>query len=199
MTEQTVVIFSIGNPGAITRHSCGHLALKHYVDHFGGKQLTKSSIYSMTSINGLVFVKSNSHMNESDKPLKKFFDQQKLRPDQVITLIVYDDFESDLGKVKISKFKKNESHNGIKAIQKSFKDYGDNFYKLGLGIGPKPQNASKDTMASWVLSTFRPQEKEILENKTIPLSIDYIEYVLEVEDDIADCNKVNSYFTKNSN
>lgn len=152
----------------------------------------------MTTVNNIILLKSNSYMNESDKALKKFFDQHKLRPDQVITIILYDDFESDLGKVKISQFKKNESHNGIKAIQKSFKDYHDTFYKLGLGIGPKPSNASKDTMASWVLSAFNQNEKEVLESKSIPLAIDYLEYIIEVEGDIADCNKVNAYFAKQS-
>lgn len=178
----------------MTRHSCGHLGLKHLADHYNAKQLVKSSVYSMTSVNNLILVKSNAYMNESDKALKKFFDQNKLRPDQATVVIVFDDFEANLGKVKLSQFKKNESHNGIKSIQKAYKEY--NFYKLGMGIGPKPNSATKDTMASWVLSGFRQSEKEELEAVTMPLVLDYMDYILEVEGDIADCNKVNAYFAR---
>lgn len=148
----------------------------------------------MTSVNNLILVKSNAYMNESDKALKKFFDQNKLRSDQATVVIVFDDFEANLGKVKLSQFKKNESHNGIKSIQKAYKEY--NFYKLGMGIGPKPNSATKDTMASWVLSGFRQSEKEELEAVTMPLVLDYMDYILEVEGDIADCNKVNAYFAR---
>lgn len=137
-------------------------------------------------------------MNESDKAIKKFLESHKIRPDQCTIIILYDDFESHIGKVKISKFKKNESHNGIKAVTKYLKDKAENCYKLGVGIGPKPSNASKDTMADWVLSSFKQLEKEVLENKSIPLVIDYIDYIIEVEGEIDDCNKVNAYFAKNT-
>lgn len=181
----------------MNRHSVGHLVLKSVMDHLGAKQLVKSSVYSSSTIENLVFVKSNSYMNESDKALKKFFESNKISSDQVILVVLYDDFENDLGKVKISKFKKNESHNGIKSVLKYMKN-GDNVYKLGVGIGPKPSNATRDTMADWVLSPFRLQDKEVLESKGIPLAIDYIDYILEVEGEVGDTNKVNAYFSKHS-
>lgn len=195
--DSPIVIFSIGNPGPVTRHSCGHLVLKHVISHLGATQLRNSSVYSATSLNNVHLVKSNAYMNESDKAIKKFFDSNKIRPHQCTIIIIYDDFESNLGRVKISKFKKNESHNGVKSVQKYLQDRAEDCYKLGVGIGPKPSNASKDTMADWVLSSFKQLEKEVLEIKSIPLVIDYIDYIIEVEGEIDDCNKVNVYFSKN--
>lgn len=167
------------------------------MSHLGAKQLVKSSVYSSSNLGNLMFVKSNAYMNESDKALKKFFETNKILPDQVTLVVLYDDFENDLGKVKISKFKKNESHNGIKSVLKYMKN-GDNVFKLGVGIGPKPSNATRHTMADWVLSPFRLQDKEILESKGIPLAIDYIDFILEVEGEVGDPQKVNAYFSKNS-
>ncbi|EGV61262.1 peptidyl-tRNA hydrolase [Yamadazyma tenuis] len=195
MSDSQFVIFSIGNPGAIARHSCGHLVLKAAMEHFGAKQLQKSGVYSSSSINNITFVKSNCYMNESEKALKRYFEANKKRPDSAIVIVLYDDFELDLGRVRISQFKKNESHNGVKSVSRVFQEM-KNFYKLGVGIGPKPVSATKDTIATWVLSNFRLQEKEVLEQKGIPLAIDYLEYIVEAEGEVADCNKVNAYFTK---
>lgn len=186
-----IVLFSIGNPGPLTRHSCGHYALEQLIDYFGAPQLVKSSTFSYTAIRLLNLVKSNAYMNESDKAIRKYCEKHKVKTETPI-FVLYDDFETPLGRIKISEFKKNESHNGIKSLRNHAQ------YKLGIGIGPKPQSASRDTMASWVLSPFTQNEREILKSKSIPMLIDYVEFIEEVEGEIDDCTKVNSYFSKNS-
>lgn len=185
-----IVIFSIGNPGAITRHSIGHLALKGIIEHLGAKQLIKHATFSATTCNNVALVKSNVYMNESDKALRKYFND---RSPSGILIIVYDNFDLDLSKVKLSKLKPNSSHNGLRSVARFVNT--DNVYTLGIGIGPKPSNGSKDTMADWVLSPVRANEREILESKSFPLVLDYIDYIIETED-IGDVNKVNSYVSK---
>ncbi|RLV95708.1 Peptidyl-tRNA hydrolase [Spathaspora sp. JA1] len=188
-----IIVLSIGNPGSITRHSVGHFIYAHLVTNYALPQPTKHSTYSFTSNEEIILVKSNTYMNESSKAWIKFQDKQRV-PSDAIVLILYDDFESDLGVVKIGKFKKNESHNGIRNLMTCLSDR-DNVYKLGVGIGPKPVGANKESMASWVLSGFKQNEKEKLGNISLPKVVAYLDEIIETEK-VGDVNKLNAKITK---
>ncbi|KAK6457723.1 peptidyl-tRNA hydrolase [Scheffersomyces xylosifermentans] len=201
MSLETLIFFSVGNPGPATRHSTGHIMLRYLQDYFDLRELTKKAQYSITktSNNGIILVKSNSYMNESNKALKQFLDGERIKLNESSVLVIlYDDFENNLGKVKISTFKKNESHNGIKSIQNliSSKYNTATVYKLGIGIGPKPHKASKDTMSSWVLSKFNAEEAKVLEDTSFDLLTDYMDEIIERDGEIGDCNKFNAHMTK---
>lgn len=196
--SKQIVFYSIGNPGPITRHSVGHLALHEMIGSFRAKSLVKKSSYSITLFENLTFVKSNSYMNESNKLLKSFLEQECIRLSQIILVILYDDFELPIPKVKISTLKKNESHNGIKSLQKILSSQSSlsTIFKLGIGIGPKPSNPSKDTMSSWVLANFKQVEKENLMENAMSMMFGYVSHIIESNGDIKDCNKLNAKMTK---
>ena len=183
----------------MTRHSVAHLMLKHilsFIPYTPG--LIKKSIYSISSTDSITYLKSNSYMNESFKSWNKFkIDNKRLINAGPIIFIIYDDFEKNLGNIRISKFKKNESHNGLKGL-KNVLDDNDNMdvYLLGIGIGPKPQGANKETMSNWVLSGFKMEEKMKLENETVELLELYIREIIELDGNIGDVNKFNSRLTK---
>ncbi|CAN3377086.1 hypothetical protein DIURU_002087 [Diutina rugosa] len=165
----TVVVFSIGNPGPSNRHSVGHQALAQLSSH--AKQLTKHKLYSsVVDSDGTVFARSGSYMNESQRAFDAMIKDNRINLAHDAIFVVFDDFELALGKVRLAEFKKNESHNGVKCIHHWLQQQGldHNVYKLGIGIGPKPQNASKDTMAAWVLSDFKPEEKLRLKEEVWP-------------------------------
>lgn len=202
VNDKELVIFSIGNPGPMNRHSAGHLVLKELVDGFNGKQLIKASgkgKYYYTAIDGIAFVKSNAYMNESGEALKQYLQNEKVRAGQITLIILYDEFDLPLNKVKLSPFKKNESHNGVKCVRnlllQSYPTVAA--FKLGVGIGPKPQNASKDTMASWVLSNFKESEKQALLETSVPLVFKYIEAMLQNNGVIKDCQRIANYVNMN--
>lgn len=204
VAEKEFIIFSIGNPGSTNRHSTGHIVMKALIEYFGAKQLFKplsNSMYSMTEVDNIALVKSNNYMNDSNKLLKQYIEQEKIGLRQAVLIIVYDEFDLDLGKVKISPFKKNESHNGIRSIKEYISRQSADLtvYKLGIGIGPKPSNATTSTMSSWVLSNFKPDERQIIDNLSIPLAINYIDHVIDLNGEIQDCSKLNASFTKRSN
>ena len=196
-----LIFFSIGNPGSIARHSVGHLMLRNlltFIPYTPG--LTKQSTYSISNIDSITFLKSNTYMNESSKAWNKFkIDNKRLINYGPIVFIIYDDFERNLGTLRISKFnsKKNESHNGLKNLKNVFDD-NDNIdvYLLGIGIGPKPQGANKEIMGNWVLSQFKIDEKLKLENESIELLKLYIDEIIKLNGDINDVNKFNSKMTK---
>ncbi|CAN3360318.1 peptidyl-tRNA hydrolase [Diutina catenulata] len=190
-----VVVFSIGNPGPSSRHSVGHQALGYLASHC--KQLQKQKTYAVTSdCDGDVFARSGSMMNESAKSFEQFVADQRINLAHDLVLILYDDFELDLGKVSLGQFKKNESHNGLRSIhQWCVRQPSDlNVYKLGVGIGPKPQNATKDTMAAWVLKDFGAAEKQRLLSETWP-KLDRMMAELNCEDPI-NCAKITKRVNK---
>lgn len=189
-----IIFFSLGNPGPLTRHSVGHYVLKNIADGLGAKQLVKKGKYSVTSVDDVMLVKSNLYMNESGELLRQFLLKERIGDSTVV--VVYDDFELDLPKVRLREFKvKNESHNGIKSVWKLLQSSNHEAYKLGVGVGPKPSGASKDAMANFVLSDFKPEEKEQL-----AVSMDYVyQYVNEIiqsEGLVGDCNRLNSKIAK---
>lgn len=226
-----IIFFSIGNPGPITRHSVGHFMLKRLMESSSTtsiKQLSNYSSYSLSvdSFNNIIYIKSNTYMNESSKAWNKFKlskeyrsfikeqDQDQDHHDQIVSVIIlYDDFENNLGTIKLKQFKKksnnNESHNGLKNLKLSMIDgnsnnaTGEAIYLLGIGIGPKPNNnPSGEIMRQWILSPFNKQsEKYKLETESFKLLQLYIDTMIEqISNDndgiIKDVNKFNAKMTK---
>ncbi|KAL6452574.1 pth Peptidyl-tRNA hydrolase [Candida maltosa Xu316] len=165
------------------------------------KQLTKqspSATYSISIDSDVVYVHSNTFMNESSKAWLSFTKSEKKTVfvgDGNVVLVLYDDFESELGSVKLSRFKKNESHNGLKDLKKVVDD-GDGVFLLGIGIGPKPVAATRDTMARWVLSPFNANEKARLDNEVLDLVNLYIGEIESVGGEKSDVNKFNARMKK---
>lgn len=186
-----IVLFSVGNPGPMNRHSTGHYVLKKLADAFGAKQMAKKGKYSATQFGNVHFVKSNAYMNESGAPLKAYLRTERLA--QCVVVVVYDDFELAMPKARLQRFKKNESHNGVKSVAREVE--GVEAYKLGVGIGPKPQAASKDTMAAWVLADFKPEEKAKLET-AMQYVFKLVDALVSADGDVGDCNKLNARVTK---
>ncbi|ODV77300.1 peptidyl-tRNA hydrolase [Suhomyces tanzawaensis NRRL Y-17324] len=196
----TVVIFSIGNPGPVNRHSAGHLMLLKLMEHYDASPLVKGGKgkYSSSQVGegSVIFAKSNCYMNESGQALKDFTASERLSLESII-VVLYDDFENKLGKVKLSPFKAKESHNGLKSIYQFLgPSRYENCFKLGVGIGPKPSNASRDSMASWVLSAFKMDEKQVLVTDGVELLVMYLQEFLERDGHIPDFNKFNAHMTK---
>ncbi|KAI5959536.1 hypothetical protein KGF57_002061 [Candida theae] len=196
----SLVLFSIGNPGPSNRHSAGHLMLKLLLDNYASsvKQLLPKSTYSITSNtdNSLIFIKSNTYMNESAKAWTKIMANEKL-PNDSIVIILYDDFENDIPSVKLSKFKKNESHNGVKNLMGGMQNETRfQIFKLGIGIGPKPAQASRDTMSSWVLSPFTMDQKQAIMTQSFDLCLYYLQQIAETGGEIGDVGKFDAKVKK---
>ncbi|KAG2733979.1 hypothetical protein G9P44_003504 [Scheffersomyces stipitis] len=178
----------------MNRHSTGHFILKHLVEYFSAKQLVRRGDYSVTRTNdySIVLVKSNTYMNESGRGFRQFVDNEDFQPSQSIVVILYDDFDNKLGKVKLSELKKNESHNGIRDISRALHGIKSDvkIYKLGIGIGPKPSKASGAIVSNWVLSKFTDEELTILRGTSFNLVTKYVDEIYE-NNAVGDCNLLN--------
>ncbi|MGQ9856012.1 MAG: aminoacyl-tRNA hydrolase [Fervidobacterium sp.] len=173
-----MIIIGLGNPGEKyenTRHNVGFMVLD---------KLSKSwkrgpnYLYSDINIFGekVRLVKPTTYMNLSGEVFKY------LPHDDII--VVYDDLDLPLGRIRIRKNGSAGGHNGIKSI---ISYIGQDFPRIRIGIGPKPQDIDA---ADYVLSNFSPEEFEKLE-KVIEMTINAIESVISEGIDKA-MNKYNS-------
>ena len=174
------IITGLGNPGDKykgTRHNIGfvitgELASKYNIE---GKFNSKfDSILAKGNIKGeeILILQPMTFMNLSGEALIKVLNWYNIAPEDI--LVIFDDINLDLGRIRFRDSGTDGGHNGIKSIIESLGGFKD-FPRLKIGIGPNPGST---LMKSYVLQEFNQSEKQILE-KIIPLSIEGIEVFLE--------------------
>ena len=169
------LIVGLGNPGKEylkTKHNAGFMALDYFLNDqefkkkFDGLMLEKN-----IDTEKVIFFKPMSFMNLSGMPIAKIVNYYSIKPEDI--LIIHDDLDLDLGKMKLKKGGKSGGHNGIKSIEQQLKS--TNFNRLKIGIGRPEQQ----TVSDYVLSKFSKSELEkinfgIIENIVIDfIKIDF--------------------------
>jgi PTH1 family peptidyl-tRNA hydrolase len=174
------VIVGLGNPGEEyknTRHNAGfmvtgELASRHNIDgRFNNKF---NSIIGKGIIENIevLIVQPMTFMNLSGNAVAKILNWYNIEPDEL--LVIFDDVNLNLGKIRFRPSGSDGGHNGIKSIIENLGGY-DNFPRLKVGIGPKPEYMS---LEAFVLQEFSKSEREIL-GKVIPVCAEGIEEYLK--------------------
>lgn len=159
------VILGIGNPGKkyqFTRHNVGFQIL----DAFGqNHNLTfrpaKSDFYyaeGMLSAFRFFLIKPTTYVNNTGIIIKELIDDYNLHIDDL--LVIYDDTNLELGKIRIRKSGSDGGHNGIKSIIYNLESQDFNRVRVGIS---RPDN-SQD-LADFVLSEFSEEDNHIIEEK----------------------------------
>ena len=160
------LIVGLGNPEneyKNTRHNMGFdtinvLAEKHNI------QMNKSKFDAITGdgqIEGekVILVKPQTFMNLSGKSVIQFFNFYKVDIEHLI--VIYDDMDVDIGKIKIRKKDGPGSHNGMKSLVNELNS--QDFPRVRVGIGkPKFNN----DMINYVIGSIPEEEKTILNEST---------------------------------
>lgn len=194
MRPVSLFIASLGNPPPYhsTRHSAGHIALKHLQSRLNLPSFTlKSRPYGGGHVSEGADVgrpeftlwQSPSLMNVSGPPLLKawrnFLDVQSVSPNLPVAglVILHDEMEIDSGKVKVKRGNTSpRGHNGLKSVKSSLQSaglmdgLGDRYIKVGIGIG-RPSGGTRDTrdVSAYVLGQLTAKEKDGLEDATSEL------------------------------
>ena len=168
------LIFGLGNKGLQyehTRHNFGFLLADKLIE-------TNQLVPQGTKFDGKVFVgqiankkviliKPQSYMNNSGSAVLSASQFYKIDPSNII--ILHDDLDLNLGKIKAKIGGGNGGHNGLKDIDEKI---GKNYYRIRLGIGnPRDaKNIDEDLInkqdhdvVNYVLSKFSTKELEIVE------------------------------------
>lgn len=162
--KPSLLIVGLGNPGASyanTRHNAGFLGVDVLADAFGeGNWKARDKFTSMCREGRIVtapalFAKPQTFMNLSGEALRKMLDFYKLNSAQ--TLVLCDDVDLPLGTLRLKASGGPGTHNGLKSV---VEHAGEDFPRLRIGIGPKPETGD---LSVWVLSVFSAEERSILE------------------------------------
>lgn len=136
------LIIGLGNPEPEynkTRHNMGFdvinkLAKKYNIN------LNKNNfnaIYQNAIIEGekVILVKPQTYMNSSGESVKQFVDFYKIPIENV--LVIYDDMDTEIEKIRIRSKGGPGSHNGMKSLIEKLNS--EEFPRIRVGIG-RPQN-----------------------------------------------------------
>jgi PTH1 family peptidyl-tRNA hydrolase len=158
------LIIGLGNPGrgyANNRHNIGficinHLARTHAVK-FDRKQGQARTGTGRLAGNEVVLAKPQTHMNLSGKSVSLLVKRFNISLDELI--IIHDDLDLPLGKLRLSHGSSSGGHKGIDSI---IKEVGSqNFTRIRIGIG-RPAEASEEEIINYVLSDFTPEQKKAI-------------------------------------
>ena len=104
----------------------------------------------------VILVKPMTYMNLSGESVKEVAEFYNLKPEEII--VIYDDIDLDVGKIRIRKKGSGGTHNGMRSIIKCL---GSNeFPRVRVGIS-KPKNGQD--LADFVLSRFSKEDEKSLQ------------------------------------
>jgi len=156
------LIVGLGNTGREyerTRHNIGFMAIDRIVDSLGISfdRNKFNGSYCVTNVGGekVMFLKPLEYMNLSGNVISrfvKFFDI-----DVSDILIIHDDLDMDLGRIKLRSHGSSGGHNGLKNIEANL---GTQEYKrLKVGISNDKRFNTKD----YVLGKFSSSDMDVLD------------------------------------
>lgn len=170
------LIVGLGNPGCEydnTRHNIGFMFLdklkEHYNIDFSKNKF--NGIYAEAQIQNekVIFLKPQSYMNLSGEIVKKYVDFYKIPIEDI--LIINDDLDMPVGKVKIKYKGSCGGHNGLRNIELHLKT--SEYKRVKIGIANNKKIDTKD----YVLGKFDSNEIEEL-NKVLNNAGEMIDYYL---------------------
>ncbi len=127
--------------------------------HNIGQDVVFKLINDLGELKGVRFINPECYMNESGIALKKLLKNVKAGSENKNIMIIHDDLDQIIGKMKMSYGGNSGGHNGINSIYSimGIKDY----YRLKIGICPEIK-PTKDNISSFVVGKFSPDEKDVM-------------------------------------
>ena len=158
------LIAGLGNPGdqyENTRHNAGFLVADELGER-GGFPIQRLKFKALTATaaigaQGALVMKPVTFMNLSGEAVGEAARFYKIPPDHV--LVISDDVDLPLGKLRIRTGGSAGGHNGLKSIIQHLGT--DQFPRLKVGVGGKPH--PDYDMADWVLGKLQGEDKKVLD------------------------------------
>ena len=171
--QQIKLIVGLGNPGARyanSRHNIGFLiadrfARAHEID-FARKRFNAQIAEGSVGGQRILLAKPQTFMNSSGEAVGKLFAFYKIAPHDL--LVVYDDLDLPLGKMRLRSRGSSGGHHGMESI---IAHVGmSDFPRLRVGIGrPNP-----DADIDHVLGSFDADERVVMD-ETFARAVDAID------------------------
>jgi len=160
--ETIYVIAGLGNPGKkyhYTRHNVGFLVVDILAEKYNISvtQIKHKALIGTGTIEDkkIILVKPQTYMNNSGESLIEVVEWYKVPLEQLI--VIYDDMDLPLGKLRIRAKGSSGTHNGMKSV--IYHLQSENFPRIRVGIDKKPEEL--DTI-DYVLGKFTEDEKKVV-------------------------------------
>ena len=163
-----MIIAGLGNPGreyAHTRHNVGFDTIDILADRYDipvdtGKfnaHIGKGTIEGKK----VILVKPQTYMNLSGDSIAQIVNYYKVDPKEGL-IVIYDDIDLDVGRLRLRKQGSAGGHNGMKDIVKKLGT--EEFYRIRIGVGEKPKGYD---LKDYVLGHFTGEERELMDTALI--------------------------------
>lgn len=158
------LIVGLGNPTSKyekTRHNVGFEVIDQISEEYNISVDTvkHKGVYGKGKIEGqtVVLLKPMTYMNLSGESVVAVANYYKILPEDII--VIYDDINLDVGRLRIREKGSAGGHNGIKNIIAHLGT--DAFPRIRVGVGMKPP---KMDLADYVLSRFTKEEQMMVKS-----------------------------------
>lgn len=163
------LIVGLGNQGktyARNRHDIGFRCLNYFARlhsiRFDRRQCQARVGFGEVGEEKLLLAKPRTFVNLSGRAVGPLVHKYSISLSDL--LIIYDDLDLSLGKIRLRRSGGSGGHNGIKSIVSTLGS--ENFPRIRVGIG-RPQveglsNTDEDVIVSYVLGDFTPQEEKLI-------------------------------------
>lgn len=156
------IIVGLGNPTsqyAGTRHNVGFSVILEIADTYDIKVDTKKhkALIGKGVIGGekVILAMPQTYMNLSGESVRELLDYYKC--DNQDLLVIYDDIDLDVGKLRLRAKGSAGGHNGIKNIIAHIGT--QEFDRIRVGVGHKPKGWD---LADYVLGRFQKEEQPLI-------------------------------------
>lgn len=170
------LIVGLGNPGASyaqTRHNAGMWTIERAAARWSIRLSRRGMAQRGSGRLGselLELAGTLDWMNLTGPPLKGLLREYSLTADDLI--LIHDDLDLDLGRLRIKQGGGHGGHNGIKSVIEAIGT--PEFVRIKIGIGrPAPRQDSAD----YVLQAFTTEEVEVL-NPCLDRAVDALECLI---------------------
>ena len=162
------LIVGLGNPGktyARNRHNVGFQCLNYFAKlhsiHFDHRQCRAR--VGLTKIKGekLLLAKPGTFVNLSGESVAGLVRKHRIPLSDL--LVIYDDLDLPMGKIRLRQSGSSAGHKGMNSIISALGS--EDFPRIRVGIGrpqAEEQFVSEDAIVNYVLSDFSPQEEAII-------------------------------------
>lgn len=188
------LIAGLGNPGSNylnTRHNIGFEAIDRLCDIYNvGLAQKHKSLIGKCEIGDkkIIFAKPQTYMNLSGIAIREISNYYKIDSHEII--IIHDDLDIHLGKIKIKPNGSSGGHNGVNNI---IQELGtENFIRIRIGIDKKPSSWKLD---DYVLARFPNEQKDFI-NQALNQTFEAVKLIIE-KDVFYAMNKLNTKMNSN--
>ncbi len=175
----TYLIVGLGNPGKEyehSRHNTGFMVIEKLLAAFPAGRFEERSVAQSRVFCGkyrgknLVLQMPQTYMNLSGEAVGPLCRKLGLTPEKV--LVIVDDLDLPIGRIRLRKNGSSGGHNGLKSIIENLQS--EQFNRLRIGIGRSDQKSQID----YVLGDFSSEEK-VAFDRAIEQAVEAVQWVLK--------------------